>query len=86
MIDVVENDMVYFENLSRLDLSENSIRDIRKLTALKALNKLELQNNGIEDINFTEADPLELLQELDLSYNKIHSPTLENLFMHQKLR
>jgi len=86
LVDIVENDMAYFENLTRLDLSENSIKDIRKLSALKALNRLELQNNGIEDINFKEADNLDFLQEVDLSYNKINFPTLENLFIHEKLR
>lgn len=86
LVDAVENDLAYFENLTRLDLSENSIRDIRKLSALKALNRLELQNNGIEDINFEEKDGLENLLDLDLGYNKIRYPTLLNLSIHPKLR
>lgn len=86
IIDCVESDLVYFENLSKLDLSENCIRDIRKLSALKALNRLEFQNNGLEDINFTNADGLPNLEELDLAYNRIRFSTIRNLDIHTKLR
>jgi len=82
----VESDLTYFENLAKLDLSENCIKDIRKLSALKALNRLELQNNGIEDINFTNADGLLHLEELDLGYNLIRFSTIRNLDMHTKIR
>lgn len=86
LVDAVEADLPFFENLTRMDLSENCFKDIRKLSALKALNRLELQNNGIEEINFEEKDALENLQELDLGYNKIRFTTILNLEVHPKLR
>ena len=71
--------MNYFINLIEIDLSENNLKDIDKLAALKSLERLHLQNNFIENINFNEFRFFEKLITLDLSYNKINPQTIINL-------
>jgi hypothetical protein len=78
--------MRYFVNLTKADLSENHIKNVAKLSGLQALCKLELQNNGIEEINFQGRDAIETLEEIDLSFNIIRYTTIKNLNVHPNLK
>jgi Leucine-rich repeat (LRR) protein len=69
IVDITEGDLRYFINLSKVDLSENHIKNIRKLSALTALTKLEIQNNNIEVIDFMERDAVDPLEEIDMAFN-----------------
>jgi hypothetical protein len=77
--DAAENDLNYFVNLIEIDLSENNLKEPHKLSGLTALEKLHLQNNGIENINFSEYRRFDKLLMLDLSYNQLNPVTLDNL-------
>ena len=81
-----ERELSYFVNMTELDLSENSLRDLNGLHVLKQLTKLWVQNNRIEIITFSPERSLENLQVLDLSYNKIQHDTIKNLFYLPSLK
>jgi Leucine-rich repeat (LRR) protein len=86
IVDITEGDLRYFINLSKIDLSENHIKNILKLSALTALAKLEMQNNNIEVIDFMERDAVEPLEQIDLAFNIIQFTSIKNLNVHPNLR
>lgn len=51
IIDVIEEDLCYFQNLTSLDLSDNKVR-LEQLRNLKYLSDLNLQFNNITKIPF----------------------------------
>ena len=66
---------IYFENLKKLDISDNKIEDIKYLEKMK-LDKLQILNvskNKIKDIEFFKDMELKNLEELYLQENKIQN-------------
>lgn len=55
------------KNLSYLDLSQNTIRDLSPLTQLTGLQELYLQHNAVDDL--TALGAMAALTKLDVSYN-----------------
>ena len=69
IIDVREEDLVYFKNLISLDISDNSVT-VEQLVNLASLQTLDLQYNNLDHIEIPPGS-FEKLEELSLSYNKI---------------
>lgn len=59
------------DNLRRLDLSHNEVREIQGLTELPRLERLDLSHNSLSRIDDTAFDGLHELQILDLSWNSL---------------
>ncbi|KAJ3182290.1 hypothetical protein HDU85_003333 [Gaertneriomyces sp. JEL0708] len=64
-------------NLQELDLSDNPLHHLRFLQGARALNVCCLRNTQIEELRYLEN--LRSLIYLDLSYNRLHAHSLDEL-------
>lgn len=69
IVDVKEEDLVYFTNLTHLDISDNHIM-LSQLLNLTSLEELDAQYNNLDQIQLNEGC-FPKLSTLKLSYNKI---------------
>jgi len=69
IVDVREEDLVYFKNLIFLDISDNQIF-IEQLLNLVNIEELDMQYNNLDHLEL-QPQAFPLLQVLRLSYNKI---------------
>ena len=68
IVEVIEEDLAYFQNLNSLDLSDNRVR-LEQLKNLKSLTELNLQYNQIMAIPELSYEDFPVLDHLNLSYN-----------------
>ena len=59
------------QNLVTLDLSNNTVRNLKPLAALMNLKTLDLNHNAVTGLN--DLSTLNNLEILDISYNSVHS-------------
>jgi Leucine-rich repeat (LRR) protein len=86
LMNVVEEDLVFFSNLLYLDLSENSV-SLEHFKNLPNLMELRLSCNFIRDIMLIDIDPcFNNLLSLDLSYNNITRGSIESLVKLPRLK
>jgi Leucine-rich repeat (LRR) protein len=79
-VDVKEEDLVYFTNLTHLDISDNHVL-LSQLLNLVSLEVLDIQYNNLNHLQLNEGC-FPRLHTLNLSYNKIppsHMQELSNL-------
>lgn len=69
IIDVKEEDLIHFSNLSHLDISDNQVL-LSQLVNLCNLEELDIQYNNLSFLAIN-SDNFPKLQTLKLSYNKI---------------
>lgn len=74
ILEVVEEDLCYFQNLTFLDVSDNRIK-IEQLANLTNLVELFIQFNQIDSLHITEG-MFPHLEKLHLSYNNIPANNL----------
>jgi|JI10StandDraft_1071094.scaffolds.fasta_scaffold207602_2 Leucine-rich repeat (LRR) protein len=74
ILEVVEEDLNYFQNLTFLDVSDNRIR-VEQLANLTNLVELFIQFNQIDSLHITEG-MFPQLEKLHLSYNNIPANNL----------
>jgi len=84
-MEVIEEDLCYFQNLSSIDLSDNHIR-LEQLRNLKSLNEINLQYNYIRIIPAFGPDDFEKLETINLSYNSITPASIRSLYTLKKLK
>ena len=68
IVEVIEEDLCYFQNLNAIDLSDNKVR-LEQLRNLKSLFDINLQYNNIQSIPPLVKDDFPKLEVLNLSYN-----------------
>jgi Leucine-rich repeat (LRR) protein len=68
IVEVIEEDLCYFQNLNAIDLSDNKVR-LEQLRNLKSLVDINLQYNNIQTIPPLVKDDFPKLEVLNLSYN-----------------
>jgi Leucine-rich repeat (LRR) protein len=68
-----------YEGLRSLDLSSNNIHNVTIIPEVKTLEKIDLSNNGITNINYDAFDNLDYVDVLILSNNSIETIT-EDIF------
>mmetsp|Transcript_39281 Transcript_39281/g.59971 ORF Transcript_39281/g.59971 Transcript_39281/m.59971 type:complete len:171 (+) Transcript_39281:580-1092(+) len=85
IMEVIEEDLCYFQNLNSIDLSDNHVR-LEQLRNLKSLADINLQYNNIRIIPSLASDDFERLETLNLSYNSITPASIRSLFPLKKLR
>ena len=85
IVDVREEDLVYFKNLTYLDISDNSV-NIESLINLVNLEVLDMQYNNLDHIEFPEELVFTKMNTLYLSYNKIPPGHLLELSKLPKLK
>ena len=68
IVEVIEEDLCYFQNLNAIDLSDNKVR-LEQLRNLKSLVDVNLQYNNIQTIPPLVKDDFPKLEVLNLSYN-----------------
>ena len=69
IVDVREEDLLYFPNLTHLDVSDNQIA-FGQLFNLVSLQELDIQYNNISQIHLNQGC-FPKMQTLILSYNKV---------------
>lgn len=84
-MEVIEEDLCYFQNLTNIDLSDNHIR-LEQLRNLKSLSEVNLQYNYIRVIPALNFDDFERLEALNLSYNSITPASIRSLYSLKKLK
>jgi Leucine-rich repeat (LRR) protein len=77
IIDVEEEDLHFFQNLTNLDLTENVI-ELHKLINLKSLRTLSLQYNQLRTLEVPPNSFMKL-ETLNLSFNNIPSERINEL-------
>ena len=77
IVEVVEEDLCYFQNLTYLDLSDNRVK-IEQLSNLTNLAELNLQFNSLASLLINE-DMFPQLEKLHLSFNHIPVSHIANL-------
>lgn len=85
IVDVIEEDLCYFQNLTTLDLADNKVR-MEQLRNLKYLQDLNLQFNSIFSIPALSDKDFNSLEVLNLSYNKLNYESIRNLYICKSLR
>ena len=85
IMEVIEEDLCYFQNLSSIDLSDNHVR-LEQLRNLKSLTEINLQYNYIRTIPTLGPDDFERLETLNLSYNSLTPASIRSLYTLKKLR
>ena len=85
IMEVIEEDLCYFQNLCSIDLSDNHVR-LEQLRNLKSLNDVNLQYNYIRLIPQLQPDDFERLETLNLSYNSISPASIRSLYSLKKLK
>lgn len=81
MVDVREEDLVYFKNLTFIDLSDNGL-NLAWLQNLDGLEECDMQYNQMTQIKLKE-NAFSRMRALHLSYNKIPPASLQE-FGHLK--
>ena len=73
----------HLHNLAVLNLGSNEIQDVRLLSSLKKLHTLNLENNGITDLQSAHLDALSglPLKHLNLNYNVVIFRNGENIWL-----
>lgn len=84
-MEVIEEDLCYFQNLSSIDLSDNHIR-LEQLRNLKSLTEINLQYNYIRIIPALGSEDFEKLESINLSYNSITPASIRSLYTLKKLK
>lgn len=84
-MEVIEEDLCYFQNLNSIDLSDNHVR-LEQLRNLKQLSEINLQYNYIRAIPPLARDDFERLETLNLSYNSITPASIRSLYLLKRLR
>ena len=85
IMEVIEEDLCYFQNLSSIDLSDNQVR-LEQLRNLKSLNEINLQYNYIRTVPTLGPEDFERLETLNLSYNSLTPASIRSLYTLKKLR
>ena len=85
IMEVIEEDLCYFQNLNSIDLSDNRVR-LEQLRNLKSLSEINLQYNYIRIIPQLAADDFEKLEVLNLSYNSITPASIRSLYTCRRLK
>jgi Leucine-rich repeat (LRR) protein len=85
IMEVIEEDLCYFQNLSSIDLSDNQVR-LEQLRNLKSLSEINLQYNYIRTIPTLNPDDFERLETLNLSYNSLTPASIRSLYTLKKLK
>ena len=85
IMEVIEEDLCYFQNLSSIDLSDNHVR-LEQLRNLKSLTDINLQYNYIRIIPSLSHDDFERLESINLSYNSITPASIRSLYSLKKLK
>lgn len=85
IVDVIEEDLCYFQNLTALDLSDNHVR-FEQLRNLRYLSDLNLQFNHIVRIPALNNEDFTNLEVLNLSYNRISVESIRNLFICKQIK
>jgi Leucine-rich repeat (LRR) protein len=80
IVDVIEEDLCYFQNLTTLDLSDNKVR-LEQLRNLRYLSDLNLQFNQIQMIPSLQERDFTALEILNLSYNKLNFESIRSLYV-----
>ena len=75
IIDVREEDLVYFKNLTYIDLSDNSL-NMAWVQNLEGLEELDMQYNQMQNIKLKASSFLNL-KALHLSYNRVPPACIE---------
>ena len=84
-MEVIEEDLCYFQNLNSIDLSDNRVR-LEQLRNLKSLSDINLQYNYIRIIPQLGAEDFEKLENLNLSYNSITPASIRSLYSCKRLK
>ena len=84
-MEVIEEDLCYFQNLTSIDLSDNHVR-MEQLRNLKSLSEINLQYNYIRIIPQLSPDDFERLEVLNLSYNSVTPASIRSLYNIKRLR
>ena len=69
IVDVTEEDLEFFKNLTYLDLSDNRV-NLQQLAPLAAIQELDLQYNQLDQLTIPEG-AFQDLYTLHISYNKV---------------
>jgi len=85
IVEVIEEDLCYFQNLYSLDLSDNSIR-LEQLRNLRNLCELNLSYNMVQTVPELLQDDFPKLESLDLSFNSLEPTVIPNLYSLKNLR
>ena len=84
-MEVIEEDLCYFQNLNAIDLSDNKVR-LEQLRNLKSLYDINLQYNNIQTIPPLSSEDFPKLEMLNLSYNQITPASIRHLYQLNRLR
>lgn len=85
IVEVIEEDLCYFQNLNAIDLSDNKVR-LEQLRNLKSLVDVNLQYNNIQSIPPLVKDDFPKLEVLNLSYNQITPASIRHLYQLSRLK
>ena len=85
IVEVIEEDLCYFQNLNAIELSDNRVR-LEQLKNLKSLVDVNLQYNNIQSIPPLTREDFPKLEILNLSYNSITPASIRNLYGIHKLK
>ena len=85
IMEVIEEDLCYFQNLSTIDLSDNHVK-LEQLRNLKSLTEINLQYNYIRLIPQLKPEDFEKLEQINLSYNSITPASIRSLYNLKKLK
>ena len=85
IVEVIEEDLCYFQNLNSIDLSDNRVR-LEQLKNLKALSEANLQYNMIQAVPPLAREDFPKLEILNLSYNSITPASIRNMYSCYRLK
>lgn len=85
IVDVIEEDLCYFQNLSTVDLSDNRVR-LEQLRNLKCLAEVNLQFNSITSIPQLSPKDFASLEVLNLAFNQISQDSIRSLYACTRLK
>lgn len=88
LVDVADEDLTFFKNLDRLDVSDNRLGNehiLRQFGRLPRLSSLSLACNALTSVQVTSGT-LSRLEILDLSYNGLNGEALSQLVALPRLR
>ena len=85
IMEVIEEDLCYFQNLSYIDLSDNHVK-LEQLRNLKSLTDINLQYNYIRVIPALSNDDFERVETLNLSFNSLTPASIRSLYTLKKLK
>ncbi len=82
---VVAEDLLYFSNLARIDMSDNEA-PLEPFGCLPGLVEMDFQCNALQKISLTQISGFHNLEVLNLSYNCLTSKDVEELSSLLKIR